>query len=418
MRKLLLRCALVCGISLPLGGLALAWLALDGRPQVTPGGQLTAEQIHRAKSWAKTHDPRGAPDGATRTLTVAGDDLELLANHFLGRYQGGAKLVLQPGALTFWASAPVPRTPLGEYVNVQGALRQTAGLPVFDELRIGRVRVPVPLADWLLARALTRLPAAGEGEPAIELVQQVQIAPSELQVVYRWRKELPAQLREAALPEADVARLAAFQQRLAEVTAVGEERELPLAALLGPLFGSAAERSQQSDPAAENRAALVVLAFYVNQRDLAAALSQAAAWPRPRRRTVVLGGRHDLAQHFSVSAALAACAGSSLADAIGVAKEVDDSRGGSGFSFPDLMADRAGTTFGARAIQSPRGARALQQRLAAGAAEADFMPAFADLPEGMNESEFQRRFGGLGAPAYQRMQAEIERRVGELPLHR
>jgi hypothetical protein len=106
-----------------------------------------------------------------------------------------------------------------------------------------------------------------------------------------------------------------------------------------------------------------------------------------------------------------------LSDAIGLYREVDDSRGGSGFSFNDIAADRAGTRFGELATGSAAGARQLQQRIAAGIKESALMPAVADLPEFMPEAEFKRRFGGIGAPAYQRMMADIERRVAACPLY-
>lgn len=46
------------------------------------------------------------------------------------------------------------------------------------------------------------------------------------------------------------------------------------------------------------------------------------------------------------------------------------------------------------------------------------MPAWVDLPQFMPEAEFVRRYGGVGAPRYQAMMAEIERRVGALRLFR
>jgi hypothetical protein len=46
------------------------------------------------------------------------------------------------------------------------------------------------------------------------------------------------------------------------------------------------------------------------------------------------------------------------------------------------------------------------------------MPAAADLPENMPEAEFKRRFGGVGAPVYQRVMDDIERRVAACPLYR
>jgi hypothetical protein len=180
----------------------------------------------------------------------------------------------------------------------------------------------------------------------------------------------------------------------------------------------ASERSAGGDPQAESRAVIVVVAFYVNGKGLSAIVPGAKNWPRPARRKVTLNGRDDFPQHFTISAALAANAGGPLSDAIGLYKEVDDSRGGSGFSFNDIAADRAGTVFGEVAMRPGEGARAFQRRVAAGLKEPDMMPVVADLPEFMPEAEFKRRFGGIGAPAYNKMMQEIERRVAACALYR
>jgi hypothetical protein len=46
------------------------------------------------------------------------------------------------------------------------------------------------------------------------------------------------------------------------------------------------------------------------------------------------------------------------------------------------------------------------------------MPATADLPEFMPEREFQRRFGGIDAPAYKKMMTDIEGRIASLSFYR
>lgn len=123
--------------------------------------------------------------------------------------------------------------------------------------------------------------------------------------------------------------------------------------------------------------------------------------------------------HFLVSAVLAAEGGGRLADAIGIYKEVIDSRDGSGFSFNDIAADRAGTRFGQIAVQDPGRLRAAAlQDADAALKEADFMPPVDGLPEFMPQAEFQARYGGIGAAPYRRMMAEIEQRVMSRPLLR
>ena len=46
------------------------------------------------------------------------------------------------------------------------------------------------------------------------------------------------------------------------------------------------------------------------------------------------------------------------------------------------------------------------------------MPPWHDLPEFLPEAEFLRRYGGVGAPPYNRLLAEIDRRITALPLLR
>ena len=102
---------------------------------------------------------------------------------------------------------------------------------------------------------------------------------------------------------------------------------------------------------------------------------------------------------------------------MGIYKEVADSRGGSGFSFNDLAADRAGSRLGELA-EGSQSARVLQARLRVPLTERVLMPETRDLPEFMPEPEFKRRFGGVGGPEYVRMLADIERRIAGLPLYR
>ena len=56
--------------------------------------------------------------------------------------------------------------------------------------------------------------------------------------------------------------------------------------------------------------------------------------------------------------------------------------------------------------------------VAAGLSDAALLPPITGLPESMMTAEFQRRFGGIGAPAYQRMSDEIDRRIDALSLFR
>ena len=108
--------------------------------------------------------------------------------------------------------------------------------------------------------------------------------------------------------------------------------------------------------------------------------------------------------------------GNLVSNAIGLMKEVDDSRGSSGFSFTDLGADKAGTRFGYQ-VTTPTSASYLQQQLANSVRKQDLMPEVSDLPEGLSESEFVQRFGGVDSPRYNQIVAKIDRRVAGLTLY-
>ena len=215
----------------------------------------------------------------------------------------------------------------------------------------------------------------------------------------------------------DQARLRVYHDRLIEVVARAPPN-VSLATLMPPLFLLALDRGAAGDIVREMRAAIIVLTFYANGKGLGEIVAVARGWPKPARRTVTLAGRDDFPKHFLISAAIAAEAGTPLADAIGVYKEIDDSRGGSGFSFNDIGADRAGTRFGETASRSPERARKLARALATGVTESDFMPDVSDLPEFMQEAEFKRRYGGVGGAGYNKMMAAIEARVAALPVLR
>jgi uncharacterized protein YfiM (DUF2279 family) len=134
-------------------------------------------------------------------------------------------------------------------------------------------------------------------------------------------------------------------------------------------------------------------------------------------RLAVLGeptmySRHDLAQHFFVSAALTALLGAKPAEAAGVVKEILDAQeGGSGFSFADLAADLAGVHFASRLIDRPERARAIEK----GFRVKDFAIGPKGLDEGMAMKEFEKRYGGTADARYKKQRDDIVRRVRALP---
>jgi hypothetical protein len=405
---------------LPLAVGGAVYLALADRPTVDRPVAFTPADIERARRIVDQHDSRTMRAGTLRTISLTQEDADLALNYLASRYANGkTRVVLTQGAAAISASIELPANPLGRYLNVSTALRETSALPVVDALRIGRLPVPAWLANFLLERAVLLLGTREDYRIASDIVRQVSISGDRLSVTYVWQANLPDRIKAVMLPREDQERLKSYQSRLADLAArFPRGASAALADLLPPLFELAVERSASGDPVAENRAAILIAALFVNGRGLGAILPAARDWPQPTPRRVLLAGREDFPQHFMVSAAIAANAGGPLADAIGLYKEIDDSRGGSGFSFNDIAADRAGTRFGELAAGSRESALKLQRLVAAGVREAELVPPVSDLPEFMQEAEFKRRYGGVGAPAYRRTMDDIERRIAALPLYR
>lgn len=411
--------AVLVGVPIAIGW--AAHLAIDDAPLLAPAqiNTFTPSRMASAQRLLARIDPRKMPPGVLRTLQLGEDDLNLAVAYLASRRpQTRAQILLQDGSATLRASTFLPPNPFGDYLNIQAVLRETPGTPQVEQLMVGRLAVPPSIANQLLRFGLWRLQAS-PAAAAADSIQHVGVRNGVLSVQFVWNDAIPAQLQAALVPPEVQTRLQAYQARLVEIAAQPGPRNLGLGALVQPLFELAAQRSNDKNSLAdEHRAALVVLAFYVNGKGMGAILPVARNWPRPAPRTTTLAGRTDTAQHFSISAALAATAGSPLADMVGVYKELDDAQGGSGFSFNDLAADRAGTRLGELAIGGAAAQLSLQKRLAQGLGDADLLPKVSDLPEDLQATEFQKRFGGVDGPGYKKMATEIERRIGALGLYR
>ena len=432
-----LLCLFSLTVVLVIGVAALLYFAIDSTPLVSGAASLTPAHIDRARRLLDRNDPRTLRPGVLRTITVSEEDLDLAVNYLANRFgKGSSKIELPDGKAHAQASLLLPPLPLltaDRYLNVDAVLGETAVLPQFDHLKIGGLRIPAFIANRILGASIARLQRSASYGAATDTIKNVSSRNGILSVVYEWNDAVPDQLAAALVPVADQLRMQAYQARLVELTVPSGQPAnppgypgtslrahpkvgLPLSALVQGLFQLSAERG--GDAVAENRAAIIVMAFYVNGKGLGAILPAARQWPVPTLRAVTLAGRGDFAQHFAISAALAATAGSPLADAVGLYKEVDDSRGGSGFSFNDIAADRAGTRFGGLATGKDAGMRRIRRLLAAGVRDADLLPEVKDLPEFMQEPDFKRRYGGIGAPDYAKMMKDIEQRIAALPLYR
>lgn len=415
---------------------ALTLLAVvDREPAVLQTVALTPDDVSRAQALWQTADPRQAPPGKSTAVAMTARDVELLLNEASVRLlRGSAAVRLNPTVADVRISAPVPRWPVRAWVNLQASLRESGqGLPQVSSLHIGRLPVPASLAIWAVRLAAGHFGAEGAVDVAAGMVEQVRIAPEGVTATVRWNPALADQVKATLVPAALHEPMRSYSERLAALVApTPDAAPVGLTRLLPPLFRLAESRTRglversggtvddndaraRTIAAAENRAALITLALYASGQPMTRFVPAATDWPVPKPRVVWINGREDHPQHLLISAALAAEGGGRLADAVGVLKEMVDRSGGSGFSFDDLAADRAGTRLGQLAVREPR---EFQRRMQLLAKDADLMPAIDGLPSFLNQADFQSQIGGEGSPRYRELLQDIEARVAALAVLR
>jgi hypothetical protein len=401
----------------------LLYKGLQPEPLVQSFVSVRQEDVARIKALLREHDPRSMNDGETRTVTVSERDLNLALHSVLplaDRQSSRISLGVAAGTLEY--TLRLPANPLGDYLNVSLLVGEQDGTLALDRVQLGELNLPGWALMPLVMLADSRLKSSFEEyRGAREALQGVSLDSGEVGFTYRWDKALAKQIeqrgREVLLPAADRERTVAYYQVLAGVSR-NVNGSTSLDRLLQPLFEAAVQRSGDGDAAAENRALLLVLGTVLNRSSIQRLVGGDPADLAPGHRYVqwTLNGRGDLAQHFSISAAIATAGGGVLADAVGVFKELDDSRGGSGFSFPDLLADRAGVELAAAATGAD--AQRIQRIMATEyLRESDFMPAVNLLPEGLMEMEFKQRYRDLDDARYANVKREIDSRVARLPVY-
>jgi len=401
--------------------LGLAAVVLEDRPRVETAAALGIDDVEGVQRLLRENDPRRLRDGERRRAVFTQRDLNLLLRYAMPP-GSAARIDLTTAGLRLQGSARLGDTPLGAWLNITLHLAATATHLEPRMLSLGALGLPggltrglIDLGDTLLRRAVP------EYGPAIDHLESLQVEEGALAITYRWRRVFLEQLKDRG-PKLLMARedrrgvldyYHAIVQRSPYL-----RPDASLMELLRPLFARARERSAAGrDPARENRFLLLALGMAIQGADPDRLRSPGdAPLPYMRRPRVTLHGRRDLAQHFVISAALATGGGSGLADVVGVFKELSDSRGGSGFSFADLLADRAGVVF-AGAATGPAAAT-LQQRLADAVNDGVVMPRVDALPEGLQELQFRSRYEDLDTDAYARVTREVERRISALPLYR
>ncbi len=359
---------------------------------------LTLERMAQARKILHEGTKIKPDDIAAITLTE--EDLNLAGNYLLNRYHQSAIFIsLVNNKVRCTVSLKLPANFIATYFNISFRLSSGEGetLPHIAKFKIGKFLLPARLANWVI-HVVIRYSFLNEYFIlATSPIQRVEISDKTLTIFYD--SDSP---RHAQNPESRQI----YQKRITEIIVQHNPKwRLSLAEILKPVFELAYQRATVETAIEENRSAISAINDYVN------------AEKNPQY-PAFLYKRTDLAQHFMGAAALTASTNSRVANALGEVKELSDAQaGGSGFSFVDLAADKAGSRFGEVAVSSPENARHIQKSMAQIKDYSDFMPDPRDLPEHMNEKEFKLMFESTQSAAYFALAEQIDNRIALMPIY-
>jgi len=404
---------------------------LQSQPKVQSNSTLTHEDVARVKQFLQANDPRKLKPGELRHAVIAARDLNLLLSYAFmqsHRYQKAfGQVRFFDHRMQLDVTYRMPENPFGNYLNISVRMQTKSGQLEIQQLAIGGLTIPRWLiraafisADWLLRRdEQYRIVKELLGS-----IKSVAIEHEEIMIEYQWRPELFRRLRKKGeaffLTTDEKERLKIYAEQLAIISKPLSGQSVSLTRLFLPLFQLAQQRTQNGSNAMdEHRALIFNLAALSIGRDMNTLMQarDGKRFPSPGKVKLTLLGRKDLAKHFLVSAAITVSGGTGLANLAGVFKELDDSRQGSGFSFADLAADRAGVRFGELASGSPQSASWLLMCMSQPIEESDFMPSIDHLPERIQELAFKRTYRDLDSESYRAMEAEIDRRIAACRIY-
>jgi hypothetical protein len=404
--------ALVFGLCLVI----FVW-GIQSQPVVINDVLIDQNHVKRVKHLVRQHDPRRMRIGQNKNIFINDKDINILVGFFLKNYpQLAVKTELKKNTAFVKSSINLDVAKIDGYANVTFNLADYSRQLKIENLSIGSVPVPDWLAQGLaelLHNQLMRLP---QYHAAISSIQDYRIFESNLVLVYQWQLELARQVKETGksfiLSEQDSQRLIYYYNEIAELTQK-LPRKTSLEKLFKPLYAETQSQTLQGyDASDENRAMLIALTFYIMGTDVHKHFNIPGNGQvkRPKRLLLTLAKRQDLAKHFVLSAGISASAGKSIADIVGLFKELEDSQGGTGFSFADLAADKAGVHLAELSV-NPGTAIGIQKTMAVADNEQDFMPSINNLPEGIQELEFNTQYIAINDPAYIVVDNEIKRRI-------
>ena len=414
-------------------GILLGVLTVNGIEDHAIVGQqeeLSSKELKRVKRFIQENNPQKLKSGETASTQISQHDLNLALNYISQKAPGSFKsrlssnIILDEKQAYVQMSFHLPNNPIGRYINIAAVLEseksnQNSEVVKLKSLSLGSLDLPAiiakPLAEYIHKMLQGNI---AEYKQLSQSLQSISFARQQLTVNYIWDKDavnsIKTQLSSLVISDELKEAMIAQTSNLSKVSYQLGTRP-SLNELIRPMFKLAESRSKEKNPITENKAVFITLGAYALNKNISKLFEEKDQKPIKNKK-IYLIKRHDLSKHLLISAAITSMADSSLAESIGLEKEVDDSDGGSGFSFTDLAADHAGIRLAEYAIENEEQARLIQNKLAVIKFETDYMPSIKNLPEGLSQQQLNKDY--LNTAAYKTTELMIKQRIDELVIYR
>jgi len=380
-----------------------------------PQWQLTKTDIQRAKSIL--HANQRSTDQVV-SLNLTERDLNIACAYLLNLYADSQSLVkLSTDYLSFQLRFTLPNNLFGRYIDLQFQLYiPPYQAPEIKNLQVGQITIADAYAGLFIDKAIQHTRLNQYLSLFSQNLKEIHLTPDQLHIKYQLPEQASAKIQSLLTPNIDERALNQYQETLDKVLLEHDATwRLSLSDILQTLFQLAQQRSTAVNAIEENRLAIFIANRYVN--------NYPGSGNKKKQRksipyyTASLYKRVDMAQHFMWSATLSASGSSHLAHLVGVEKELNDAKHGSGFSFIDLAADRAGVSFGEYATASPEQALKIQQKMAHITGYQAFMPEIRDLPENLNAQTFHEQYASIYSAKYQSVLQDIDQRISACEIY-
>ncbi|GHG08405.1 hypothetical protein [Thalassotalea marina] len=332
-------------------------------------------------------------------------------------------------------SIETPMPWLFKYINLSARVLPSNQGVVIEHVTLGHIKLSGDTFLYLTEELVDTFVQEGLFNKLIAAVERVEVSEQKIMlnlVLEKLKKENDTQksflmvLRDRLSLYGDPEHVSFYYHHIASLAKTTPKKS-SIAVYVRHVF-QVAQQQTVNDPntsaVAENQAALMSLAIYFGADrfelmvgDIIVRKYEHLALRNRTRISTTLRERNDLQKHFIYSSALQLFSNVGASDAIGEYKEfLDTNSGGSGFSFADLQADRAGTRL-ANIVTSSEVVAKKAQDILSTITDEQLLPSIDNLQEGLDEQAFKQTYVNANSEKYLDTLRRIDENLKSLPIY-